>query len=108
MTSRNPQRRNTIGIHDYRRSLGYVLSGSIQVSKTTSDEHRYIMNTLRPKSSFGAAAVFCDSPEYVTVLKALSACRIVFFPQELLERLIAESPAAAKNYVAFLSERIRF
>ncbi|NCB50430.1 MAG: Crp/Fnr family transcriptional regulator [Clostridia bacterium] len=95
-------------IHDYRHSLGCILSGTVQVSKTTSEEHRYIMNTLRQGSSFGAAAVFCDSPEYVTVLKASTPCRILFFPQELLERLIAESPVVAKNYVVFLSDRIRF
>ena len=95
-------------IHEYRQSLGCILSGSVQVTKTTADEHRYIMNTLRQGSSFGAAAVFCDSPEYVTVLRAQSACRIVFFPQALLERLIEESPVVAKNYVAFLSDRIRF
>lgn len=95
-------------IRNYRHSVGCILSGSVQANKITSDEHRYIMNTLRPGSSFGAAAVFCDSPEYVTVLKTLSACRIVFFPQALLERLITESPVVAKNYVGFLSDRIRF
>lgn len=93
---------------NYRRSVGYILDGAIRVSKTAQDAHRYIMNTLNPGSCFGAAAVFCDCGDYVTVLEALAPCRIVFFPQALLESLMTESPAAAMNYVAFLSDRIRF
>jgi CRP-like cAMP-binding protein len=93
---------------NYSRSIGFILAGSVRVCKNTPDGRRYIMNTLAPGDSFGAAAVFSDAPEYVTVLNALAPCRIVFFPQALMEETIAESPAVALNYIRFLSERVRF
>lgn len=93
---------------NYRRSVGFILAGAVQVCKTTPDAHRYIMNTLAPGDSFGAAAVFCDASEYVTELKALAPCRIVFFQQALMESLMAENPAVAINYIGFLSDRVRF
>lgn len=95
-------------VHRYQRSVGVILFGRIQVSKEAGDAHQYIMNTLGTGDCFGVAAVFSDAQEYVTVLKAMSPCRVVFFPQKLLERLIEECPAIAKNYIGFLSDRIRF
>ncbi len=92
----------------YSRSVGCVLSGQVRVSKAAADSRRYIMKTLTPGECFGAAAVFCNCPEYVTVLDARCPCRIVFFPQTLLESLMAECPAVAMNYIRFLSDRIRF
>jgi CRP-like cAMP-binding protein len=92
---------------DYKNSIGLILSGEVEASKTAS-EHKYLMNSIGPGGIFGAAALFTQSDEYVTVLTALRQSRIVFFPQELLERLILMNPAAAVNYITFLSGRIRF
>jgi len=90
----------------YLHSIGLVLSGSVSVSKLTCSR-RYHMNVISCGEMFGAAALFSDAP-YVTELSARSPCRILFFPQQLMERLIREYPAAALNYIRFLSGRVRF
>lgn len=87
----------------FSRSLGLLLSGSVQVSKET-----LILNVLRPGACFGAAALFNDATDYVTTLTALDDCDILLFQQPLVADLMAESPAVARNYIAYLSGRIRF
>lgn len=92
---------------EYKRSIGLILSGEVEAAKTAS-EHKYLMNYIGPGGLFGAAALFTGAEEYVTVLTASKPSRVVFFPQELMEKLILESPSAAVNYIKFLSGRIRF
>ncbi|MGE4483742.1 MAG: Crp/Fnr family transcriptional regulator [Oscillospiraceae bacterium] len=94
-------------ISDFRRSIGFVLTGGIAVTKD-SGGRRYVMNTLSAGSVFGVAAVFSDEPDYVTSLRASSLCRIVFIPQQLLERVMREDFVVAENYMRFLSGRIHF
>jgi CRP-like cAMP-binding protein len=92
--------------YDYRNCLGLVLSGSIAVTKPTGS--RYAMASLGRGSLFGSANLFDDDSDVVTVLTALSDCRIVFFPLELLETLMREVNDIALNYIRFLTSRVRF
>jgi CRP-like cAMP-binding protein len=89
--------------HRFRRCLGVLLSGSVQVSK-----QELVMSTLNTGDLFGAAALFTDSPSYATTLTALSDCVLVLLPQESVSRLLEESSVFARNYVRYLSERIQF
>ena len=57
---------------------------------------------------FGAAALFNRYTDYVTTLTARSACRVVFFPQEMVRRLIAQDGGIAMAYISYLSGRIHF
>ncbi len=95
-------------LHDYRRDIGLILTGRVQVEKFPPDGGSFLMNTLVPGSLFGAAAAFCDEREYVTRLTAVRDSRIVFFPQELLTDLMRRDFTVAENYIRFLSDRIRF
>ena len=94
--------------HDFRRCIGIILSGRVHVSNAPEDGKRFLMNTLENGGIFGAAAVFSDEPDYVTVLTAASACRVLFLPQQLLTDLMRESTAVMDNYLRFLSGRIHF
>ncbi len=91
----------------FKRSVGYVLSGEIQVYGP-GQERPYIINTLSAGSFFGVAALWNKDEEYISVLTAAKRCRILFFSQELLSRLMRENYIIAENYIRFLSNRIRF
>ena len=95
-------------LHDYRRDIGLILSGRVEVEKFPPDGGSFLMNTLVPGSLFGAAAAFCDEREYVTRLTAVRDSRVVFFPQGLLSDLMRQEFTVAENYIRFLSDRIRF
>ena len=94
-------------ISDFRRSIGFILTGDIEVTKD-SGGRPYVMTTLAAGSVFGVAAVFSDERDYVTSLRAASPCRIVFIPQPLLERVMREDFVVTENYMRFLSGRIHF
>lgn len=91
------------GPHTFRRCLGVVLAGQIQVNKGT-----LIMSVLEPGDLFGAAALFHQGEDYATTLTARSRCLLLFLPQALVEELMARFPRVGRNYVAYLSGRIRF
>lgn len=93
---------------DFMHSLGVILEGSIRVTKDNADGKPMLMSTLYRGSIFGAAALFNDAREYATRLTALTACRIAFFPQRLVQRTVLREPEIAENYIRYLSERILF
>ena len=87
----------------FRRCLGLVCRGRVQVSKET-----LIISSLAPGDVFGAAALFQEGEDYATTLTALSDCTVVLLPQERVAALLRSSPEFAENYVRYLSGRIRF
>lgn len=91
----------------FKHSLGYLLSGRIAVSRP-DEQRRTSLSTIEKGHFFGAAAVFSPDAEYVTLLVAQKPCRVLFFEQQLLESLMREDFAITKNYIAFLTGRIRF
>ena len=66
--------------HAFRRCLGVVLEGRVQVNKGA-----LIMSVLEPGDLFGAAALFNDRADYATTLTARAPCRVLLLPQALVE-----------------------
>jgi len=93
---------------NYFKSCGIILSGSVLVSKPSPGGQELLMNTLTKGALFGAAALWAEHQGYVTKLTALEKCRVVFFPQELLEARMKSFPELALNYIRFLSGRVCF
>ena len=89
--------------HAFRRCLGVVLEGRVQVNKGA-----LIMSMLEPGDLFGAAALFNDRADYATTLTARAPCRVLLLPQALVEELMVRFPEVGRNYVAYLSGRICF
>lgn len=87
----------------FRRCLGVVLEGTVQVNKGT-----LIMSVLRQGDLFGAAALFHQRPDYATTLTARSRCSLLLLPQELIEEWMERWPQVGRNYVTYLSQRIWF
>ena len=89
--------------HQFQHSLGVLLSGRVQVSKG-----ELLVSSLGPGDLFGAAALFNDREDYATTLTARASCRLLFFPQEQVAGLLEAHPGLARNYIRYLSGRIRF
>lgn len=87
----------------FRRCLGVVLSGQLQVTKDT-----LTVSELEPASLFGAAALYSDAPEYATTITAKRSSRCLMLEQDLIDRLLAEEPLVRENYLRYLTSRIRF
>lgn len=92
----------------YRRSLGVVLSGGLKAVKAPEKTQPVVMNTFSTGNVFGAASLFDSEDRYVSDIFAVRQSNVLFLSQELLHRLFTEEPAAAENYIAFLSGRIRY
>lgn len=88
---------------EFRQELGLILSGSILVSKG-----ELVVSRLEPGALFGAAALFNEETDYVSTLRALEPCDILFFSQDAVQALIDREPLARRNFVRYLSQRIRF
>lgn len=91
------------GPGQFRQSLGVILSGQVQVTNGSLS-----VSLLRAGELFGAAALYNDAPEFAAVLTAQSPCRVLFLPQETLDRLLGEEPLLRRNYLQYLTGRIRF
>lgn len=88
---------------NFRRCLGVVLSGQLQVNKGA-----LAVSELEPGALFGAAALYSDAPEFATTITAKRAARCLLLDQELVDRLLAEEPLIRENYLRYLTGRIRF
>ena len=91
------------GPGQFRQSLGVILSGQVQVTNGSLS-----VSLLRAGELFGAATLYNDAPEFAAVLTAQSPCRVLFLPQETLDRLLGEEPLLRRNYLQYLTGRIRF
>lgn len=93
--------------NQYRRSLGLLLKGKAEVRKT-SGGHTVILNRLTAPRLFGAAVLYQDEEEYVAEIVALEPCTILFLTQDLFTETMRRDFTLTENYLAFLSQRIRF
>ena len=87
----------------FRRSLGVVLSGQLQVTKGA-----LAVSVLEPGDLFGAAALYSDEPEFATTITARGSSRCLMLEQALVDRLLAEHSQIRENYLRYLTGRIRF
>ncbi len=85
------------------RSLGVVVEGRLR-----SFSGSVLRRSFEPGDVFGAAAVFGEDQGYVTEIKAAADSRVVFIPEPALRRVFERCPGTAVNYIAFLSDKVRF
>ncbi len=91
----------------YEKALGFILSGEVDVCRTT-DGKSVRLNRLSKNDSFGAAALFSEDKDYPTGIIAVKDTEILLIPQEEIEKLFKKAPELAINYIRFLSDKIRF
>ena len=87
----------------FRRSLGVVLSGQLQVAKGS-----LAVSVLGPGDLFGAAALYSDEPEFAATVTAKRPSRCLMLEHHLVDRLLAEQGQIRENYLRYLTGRVRF
>lgn len=91
---------------NFSRAVALVISGGAVAA--TNNASGVVMKKFLPGMCFGAAAVFGGSEEYVSRVTAETETEIQFISEEFLTVLFKKYPQTAVNYIAFLSDRIRF
>lgn len=87
----------------FRRCLGVLLSGRLQVVKGT-----LTVSQLTPGDLFGAAALYSDKAEFATTIAARQNSRCLLLDQAVLDALLAQNPLIRENYLRYLTGRIQF
>ena len=86
--------------------IGFVLDGRAAVY-TADQSRRVLLRVLNVGDAFGLAGLFSEENE-VSKICADGACKCLFFSEGAVSRLLEESDAFRKNYIGFLTGRIRF
>lgn len=87
----------------FRRCLGVVLSGQLQVTKGS-----LAVSALGPGDLFGAAALYSDEAEFASTITAKCPSSCLMLEQSLVDRLLAEQGKIRENYLRYLTGRVRF
>ncbi len=90
----------------FSHALGLVISGTAVA--VTNNAHKVVMNKFTCGMCFGAAAVFGNNNEYVSSIIADTDSEILFITESALTEIFKAYPKTAINYIAFLSDKIRF
>lgn len=87
-------------------SLYFLLKGKAKVigAEGRADVTRALLQT---GSVFGVAQLFMRKGKLSSVV-AMTACTCLMIPQEAVEHFLSVDPVFARNYIVFLSDRIRF
>ena len=85
-------------------NLCFLLSGKAKVYAQNSS---VVMRNMEPSDFFGAASLFCKQQTGSTVTAATD-CIVAYLPENHVASLIETCPTFSRNYIAFLSDRIRF
>lgn len=86
--------------------IGFLLSGRA-IAQTTDESRHVLLRNLSAGDVFGVAGMFSDAPQ-VSHVFADGTCKCIFFSENAVAELFDESDTFRKNYVVFLSDRIRF
>ncbi len=89
----------------FQHAVGLILSGTVII---TAADGAAVMNRLSAGGMFGAAALFGAEEKYVTTITATTSVTVVFVTQQQMTDWLYRYPVIAKNYICFLSDKIRF
>ena len=88
----------------FKKALGIILIGKVSVLKNNS----LLLTTLATGECFGVAGIFSPVEEYVTTIIAKTPVSIAYLSPTLLEKIFADIPRTAIQYISFLSDKINF
>lgn len=91
----------------YVRSIGFLTAGRASVMKA-GGEAGMLMSVLHSGELFGAATLFAGADAYVASIRALESTWAVMIPEPVLLYMMREDFRIAENYMAYLTQRIRF
>ena len=88
--------------------VGIILSGKAQVYKGDRSDKRIIISTLSESDIFGAITLFGQCDRFENNIEALSSVTVLYLSKNLVENTMRENFIFTKNYLEYLSMRIRF
>ena len=86
--------------------LGFIESGSIEVSKNYPSGNNVIINTFGSGNVFGESILFSNIGVYPADVKAVEDTTIIFLSKEDLITLFSRKPEVLNNFLNILSNRI--
>ena len=87
--------------------LGILTRGQAVAERRSKDGMMH-MSRLDPPDLFGAASLFNDQGVFVLDIRCVTDCEAILIPEETLMRWFGESQSVLRNYLRYLSKRIRF
>ena len=86
--------------------IGFLISGRAVVH-TLDESKKVLLRFLFAGDALGVAGLFSEESE-ISKIYAETECKCVFFSEEAISKLLEISSVFRKNYIGFLSSRIRF
>ena len=84
--------------------LGVLIFGRLDITAGENDAN---IRRMEAPDVFGAASIF-GGEGFVSTMRAAADSRIIFIREEQLTALMRKSFTVAQNYIAFLSQKVRF
>ena len=88
-------------------AIGIVASGELSVTRS-GERRRVIHKHLTPPDVFGVSSLFCGQCAFPTTVYAERDSTVLLLDEAGIERMLAAVPRTARNYIALLTEKIRF
>ncbi len=90
----------------FTKAIGYIIKGvAVAMSDNNNETH---LKTFKKGMSFGAAALFGGGECYISTIIAKTNLEVLFVSENELLTIFEKYPKTAVNYIAFLSEKVRF
>ena len=97
------------GCELYRNgALGILLDGNATVKRVNNIGDSITIRSITNNELFGAASVFGDWEDGMSSVVATTTCKVIYITEDIFCKLINLHPKISLNYIAFLSDRIRF
>ena len=87
----------------YKKAIGILLDGKMAATGENILKRSFVAGDV-----FGAAALFSTDQNYSSEIIAQSRCKVQFIDEQILKELFKKYPECSLNYIAFLSDRVRF
>ena len=88
--------------------IGILISGTAKIKRRGGTGITVTVRSLGEGEIFGAASVFGEWKIGSSSISADTRCSVCYISEDALKQLFSEIPQIALNYIAFLTDRIRF
>lgn len=88
--------------------LGVILSGNATVRRLNDIGDSITIRNISVGEIFGSASVFGDWKSGMSSIIANSQCEVIYISETVFGEIIKLYPQVSLNYIAYLSDRIRF
>ncbi|MCQ2530097.1 MAG: Crp/Fnr family transcriptional regulator [Lachnospiraceae bacterium] len=89
-------------------SIGMIITGSAKIIRNTEAGASITVRKIGAGEMFGAASLFGEWDSSLSSILAMENGTIRYITETDFKELIQQYPQIALNYIAFLSDRIRF